>query len=499
MKEMITLPILIPIIAIPLLLVIRNNRIRQLISITTTAVLVIVSILLLQIVQQNGIQVMNIGNWSAPIGIPIVIDLYSAIMLIMAGIIGFCISIYASKGIGRQREDHHFHPLFHALLLGVNGAFITGDIFNLFVWFEVMLMASFCLLILGNERAQLEGAIKYITMSLISSFLFVAGIGLIYGETGTLNMADLSRIIEDDDGMLMNTSAMLFFIAFGIKAAIFPFFYWLPASYHTPPAAVSALFAGLLTKVGVYAMVRFFTLFFVHNDAFWHTLLLVVAGATMFIGVIMAASQNDIRRILSFHIISQIGYMIMGLGIFTPLAISGAIYFTFHNVMAKTNTFLVAGIINSLKGSYHIKTLGGLYKQYPLVAFIFFIPAMALAGLPPLSGFFAKFVLVKAGLESGEYLITFIALLVSIITLFSMVKIWGNAFWKNEESEEHSKTRKPALALVIPCVLLGCISAGIGIGANYCIELTTSAAEQLLDKKHYVEAVLKLSEHENPH
>ena len=457
------------------------------------------SVYLLLIVQREGIQVMSVGNWSSPIGIPIVIDLYSAIMLVMTGIIGFCISIYATQNIGKQRENYHFHSLFHLLLLGVNGSFITGDIFNLFVWFEVMLMASFCLLILGNERAQLEGAIKYITLSLISSFLFVAGIGLIYGETGTLNMADLARIIKQDGTMLMNTSAMLFFVAFGIKAAIFPFFYWLPASYHTPPVAVSALFAGLLTKVGVYALIRFFTLFFVHNSAFWHTLLLVTAGATMFIGVIMAASQNDIRRILSFHIISQIGYMIMGLGIYTPLAIAGAIYFTFHNVMAKTNTFLVSGIVNNLKGSYHIKTLGGIYRQYPLIAFLFFIPAMALAGLPPLSGFFAKFLLVKAGLESEQYVITFIALIVSIITLFSMIKIWSNAFWKKDKDEEntHRETKKPAIALIIPCVLLCCISIGMGLGANYCIKLATSAAEQLLDSEHYVEAVLKHHDHDN--
>ncbi|UII30592.1 Na+/H+ antiporter subunit D [Fulvivirga ulvae] len=497
MTGMITLPILIPLVAIPFLLLIRNNRVRRIISISTTLTLIIISIDLLNTVRQEGIQVTNIGNWAAPIGIPIVIDLYSAIMLIMAAIIGFCISVYATKNIAEQQENHHFHPLFQALLLGVNGSFITGDIFNLFVWFEVMLMASFCLLILGNKRTQLEGAIKYITMSLISSFLFVAGIGLIYGETGTLNMADLARIIKEDDTMLMNTSAMLFFIAFGIKAAIFPFFYWLPASYHTPPIAISALFAGLLTKVGVYAMVRFFTLFFVHNNAFWHTLLLITSGVTMFIGVIMAASQNDIRRILSFHIISQIGYMIMGLGIFTPLAISGAIYFTFHNVIAKTNTFLVAGIVSSLKGSYHIKTLGGLYKHFPLVAFLFFIPAMALAGLPPLSGFFAKFILIKAGLESHQYLITFIALLVSIITLFSMIKIWSNAFWKKTPPHTSTANKKPAIRLVVPCVFLCCISIGMGIGADYCFKLTTHAAEQLLDSKHYVEAVLKTSNHEN--
>lgn len=485
---MIALPVLIPFFCIPLLFLIKGKKYKRITAVAGTALLLAASVYILINVREEGILVMNVGNWSAPIGIPLVVDLYSAIMLVMTGIIGFCVALYAIHNIGEQRERHHFHALFYALLLGVNGSFITGDIFNLFVWFEVMLMASFCLLVLGNERPQLEGAIKYITLSLISSFFFVAGIGLIYGETGTLNMADLARIIKEDNSMLMNTSAMLFFIAFGIKAAIFPFYFWLPASYHTPPIAISAVFAGLLTKVGLYAMIRFFTLFFIHNDAFWHTLLLATACATMLIGVIMAASQNDIRRILSFHIISQIGYMIMGLGLFTPLAIGGAIYFTFHNVMAKTNAFLVAGIVNHLKGSYDLKALGGLYRERPGVALLFFIPAMALAGLPPLSGFFGKFILIKAGLESEQYFVTFIALLVSIITLFSMVKIWGKAFWKENGKPVFDK--KLNITLVLPCIILAFVSIGLGLAANYCIELATAAAEQLMHPHYYIEAVL---------
>ena len=487
---MIAFPVLIPLFTMLLLLMVRSNGYKNIVSITGTVLLIIFSIDILITVRNEGIQVMNLGGWSAPIGIPIVIDMFSAIMLVMAAIIGFCVSLFASQAIDAQRKSNYFNALFHAVLLGVNGSFITGDIFNLFVWFEVMLMASFCLLTLGNEKPQLEGAIKYITLSLLSSFFFVAGIGLIYGETGTLNMADLARIIQEDNSMLMNTSAMLFFVSFGIKAAVFPFFYWLPASYHTPPVAVTALFAGLLTKVGVYAMVRFFTLFFIHETYLWHTILLFTAGTTMFIGVLMAASQNDIRRILSFHIISQIGYMIMGLGIFTPLGIAGTIYFIFHNVMAKTNTFLVGGLVNYLKGSYDIKILSGLYRERPLVAFLFFIPAMALAGAPPLSGFFAKYMLIKAGLDNENYIITFIALLVSLLTLFSMIKIWGNAFWKENKEPTRNVNQKLGLLMILPCILLAFINIGLGVGANYFIELVSVAAEQLLNPHYYIEAVL---------
>lgn len=486
---MIALPVLIPLFSMILLVFIRINKYKQVISILSSFLLLATAVYILINVKYHGILVMHIGGWSAPIGIPIVIDMFSAIMLVMAGIIAFCISIFSINAIDSLRQSNYFYFFIQATLLGVNGTFTTGDIFNLFVWFEVMLIASFCLLILGNEKPQLEGAIKYITLSLLSSFFFVAGIGLIYGTTGTLNMADLSRIISEDNSMLLNTSAMLFFIAFGIKAAIFPFFYWLPASYHTPPVAITAFFAGLLTKVGVYALIRVFTLFFIHNTAFWHTLLLISAGATMLIGVLMAASQNDIRRILSFHIISQIGYMVMGLGIFTPLGIAGAIYFIFHNVMAKSNTFLVAGIINYLKGSYHIKTLKGLYNERPLVGLLFFIPAMALAGIPPLSGFFGKFILIKAGIDSEQYIITIIALVVSIITLFSMIKIWGNAFWKKGHDEDTTNKKLP-LTLLIPSVILTSVTIGMGVGAGYCMELVNIAAEQLLNPATYIEAVL---------
>lgn len=487
---MIALPVLIPFFSMILLLLTRNNKVNRIIGISGAALVLITSVYLLLLVEEDGIQVMNVGSWPAPIGIPLVIDMFSAIMLVMSGVISFCVSIYASYSVDQKRQSYYFFLFFHAVLLGVNGSFITGDILNFFVWFEVMLIGSFCLLTLGNEKPQLEGAIKYITLSLISSFFFIAAIGLIYGETGTLNMADLAIIINEENALLMNTSAMLFFIAFSIKAAIFPFFYWLPASYHTPPVAITAFFAGLLSKVGVYALIRFFTLIFIYDSDFWHPVLLIAAGTTMLFGVFMAASQNDIRRILSFHIISQIGYMIMGLGIFTPLAIGGSIYFIFHNVIAKTNTFLVGGIINHIKGSYKLKNIYGLYQEKPLVAILFFIPAMALAGLPPLSGFFGKYLLVKAGLESQHYIITIVALLVSIITLFSMIKIWGKAFWEHNEDSSSAEQKKIHPALILPCIILASISIILGLGAEYFIEVVSTAAEQLLDSSHYIEAVL---------
>ncbi|MFP4469355.1 MAG: Na+/H+ antiporter subunit D, partial [Bacteroidales bacterium] len=442
-------------------------------------------------VRQSGIQVLQIGNWPAPYGITFVADLFSAIMLVMSGIIGFVITMYSIESMDRIRQRFTYFPLMNALLMGVNGAFLTGDVFNLYVWFEVMILASFVLLTIGGSRRQMDGAIKYVTMNLIASLIFLAGIGLLYGKAGTLNMADLAvKLTDTGESILINSSAMLFFVAFGIKAAVFPFFFWLPASYHTPPVVITALFSGLLTKVGIYAMIRFFTLFFVQNQDFWHPLLLVVGGLTMVVGVLTAASQYDMRRILSFHIISQIGFMVMGLGLFTVMGVAGAIFYIAHNIIAKTNTFLVSGLVNRIRGTYDLRALGGLYKSYPFLAILFVIPAMGLAGVPPLSGFIGKLMLIVAGFESQKFFITAVAILVGLITLFSMIKIWNEAFWKKQETIPDEKPQRLPFGMVFPVALLALLTIVLGIAAESFVEISKHAAEQLLHPHDYINAVL---------
>ena len=273
----------------------------------------------------------------------------------LTGITGLAVAVYSLGSIDAGREAHGYHPLFHVLLMGVSMAFLTGDLFNLYVAFEVMLMASFVLLALGGERAQLEGAVKYVTLNLLSSAVFLAAVGVLYGVAGTLNMADLALAVQRGTAPgLVTTLACLFLVAFGIKAAVFPLFFWLPASYHTPPVAVSALFAGLLTKVGVYALVRAFTLVFTGDTALTHGLILAVAVLTMVTGVLGAAAQFEFRRVLSFHIVSQIGYMVLGLGLFTPLALAGTVFYLIHHIVVKTNLFLVGGIVKRLGGTLEL-------------------------------------------------------------------------------------------------------------------------------------------------
>jgi multicomponent Na+:H+ antiporter subunit D len=285
--------------------------------------------------------------------------------------------------------------------------------------------------------------------------------------------------------------AMLFMVAFGIKAAVFPLFFWLPASYHTPPIAVSAIFAGLLTKVGVYALIRVFTLLFTDSPGYTHSILLVVSGLTMVTGVLGAMAQNEVRRILSFHIVSQIGYMVMGLALFTPLAIAGSVFYVIHHIVVKTNLFLVAGLIRRAGGSYDLAAIGGLYRDRPWLAALFLVPAFSLAGVPPLSGFFAKLALVRAGLDAAQYTIVAVALGVGLLTLFSMMKIWNEAFWKlAPEPAEVPPPLPQRTALIVPAVALACVTVLIGIGAEPVFRISLDAAEQLMDRTEYIAAVL---------
>jgi len=495
----IALPILIPLTAGAVSIALwRSIRYQRIIAVLATALLLAASVWLLRSTIDQGFLVMEMGSWPAPFSIVFVSDLLSAIMIVMTGIIGMAIAIYSLASTPRGHEKFGYYPLMHLLLAGVAGAFLTGDIFNLFVWFEVMLLASFALLTLGGERAQMEGAIKYVTLNLFSSAIFLSAVGLLYGTVGTLNMADIAQKVAtiEDPGMVTVIS-MMFMVSFGIKAAAFPLFFWLPASYHTPQVAVSALFAGLLTKVGVYALYRFFTLMFTQDVDYTHTILLWVAALTMLTGVLGAAAQFEFRRILSFHIVSQIGYILLGLALFTPLAIIGGVFYTIHNIIAKTNLFLISGITYRMLGSYDLKDLGGVYKERPFLALLFLISALSLAGIPPLSGFFAKFMVIRAGLEAEAYVVTGIALLAGLLTLYSMIKIWAEVFWKKTPEHVTDLRRlrgevkeKHNWAYFAPVIGLAACTVLIGVNAQPIYELAEMAAHQLLNPQLYIEAVL---------
>ncbi|AVI64003.1 Na+/H+ antiporter subunit D [Halomonas sp. GFAJ-1] len=504
MRPEVALPVLLPLLSGAIsLLFWRSRPMQRFFAVAGNVALLLASLWLFVAVLSDGYVTMQMGNWPAPFGITLIADMLSAVMILMTGIIGLAMGVYSLASTGRGHEKFGYYPLMHLLLAGVAGGFLTGDIFNLYVWFEVMLVASFALLILGGERAQMEGAIKYVTLNLLASVIFLTAIGLLYGTVGTLNMADIAlRLDEAEHSGMVEVLAVMFMVAFGIKAAAFPLFFWLPASYHTPPVAVSALFAGLLTKVGVYSLFRVFTLMFDQTMGYLQDIMLWGAVLTMVTGVLGAAAQYEFRRILSFHIVSQIGYMILGLALYTPLAIAGGVFAIMHNIIVKTNLFLISGITHRLQGTYQLKKMGGLYRERPWLAVAFFISAFSLAGIPPLSGFFAKFVLVRAGIEAGAYVATGIALAVGVMTLYSMVKIWNEVFWKALPEENHvpasqtpvgddGRLLKPSLWIMyLPVVVLAAMSLLIGVFAEPIMQVMNLIGDQLMTPAGYIEAVL---------
>lgn len=490
------LPILVPLLGALVALIGRRSLVWQkIVGIFTSFLMVGVSALLVvKVADGTAPLVLHTGGWAAPYGITLVVDMLAAALLLLSAVLAATVAVYACGDLDDDRFRFGFVPLTLIMMMGVNGAFVAGDVFNLYVWFEVLLSASFVLLALGGERKQMEGSVKYVALNLISSALFLAGIGILYGIAGTLNMAQLAQVVsEGGTGGSATLSAALFLAGFGIKAGIFPLYFWLPASYPAPPASVSAIFSGLLTKVGVYALIRIFTLIFVEDVIFTHGLLLGLAALTMVIGVFGAASQFEIRAILSFHIISQIGYMIMGLALFTQLALAGTIFYVIHNMVAKSNLFLVGGAIQHIKGSTHLKKIGGLYKECPLLSILFLISAMSLAGVPPLSGFFAKFILIVAALRAEQWLMCGVGLFVGLLTLYSMTKIWANGFWAPQSEEappvEPISSAK-FFALIFPITVLAIITICMGLGAMAVFEFSDRAAAQLLDRTFYIENVL---------
>lgn len=490
-------PLLLPFLAAALaMLAWRWVAVQRWLGLAGAIGQLVAGIVLLGAVVSDGIQVEQIGDWPAPFGISLVADLLSASLVVVTGALGVAVMASSFGGIDIRRQSFGYYPLLLVLLVGVSGAFLTGDIFNLFVMFEVMLIASFVLLALGGERAQLEGAIKYVTINLVGSALFLTAAGILYGLTGTLNMADLSlRLAELDAPVIEATVAMLLLVVFGIKAAIFPLFSWLPASYHTPPVAVSAIFAGLLTKVGVYALIRTFTLLFPTTDPFVQPLLIAIAALTMVIGALGALGQRDLRRILSFLVVSGVGYMLMGLSLFTSVAIGAGIFYMLQDAFTKTSLFLVAGLIRRIGGSFRLPELGSLSRVSPILIPLFVIPALSLAGIPPMSGFVAKVALVEAGLEGGQGLLVGAALLGSFLTLFVVARVWGEAFQKippegMSVSLDGRAGVDERLVILTPVVLLVALVVVLGIGAEPLVRLSLAAGSQLADPAAYIDAVL---------
>jgi len=495
MRILLPLPVVLPLLGAGLSMAAARRRwLQRLIGIAVLTTTTAVSVAILVQVDRHGPAAAFMGGWRAPVGIALVADRFAGLMLVIASPVLLAVLVFATGQPGTEREQPAFHPVYLVLAAGIGLSFLTGDLFNMFVAFEMMLTASYVLMTLGGRADQVRTGMTYVVISLIASTLLVATIGLLYAATGTVNMAQLAERIPHLPTGLRVAFALLLFIVFGIKAAVFPLFFWLPDSYPSAPTAVTAVFAGLLTKVGVYCIIRTQTLMVLPGDR-PIGFMLAIACLTMVIGVLGAIAQNDIKRILSFHIVSQIGYMVLGLALFTVAGVGAAILYLVNQIVLKATLLLGAGVVDHAAGSSRLAEIGGLARRFPIVGWLFLLPALSLAGVPPLSGFVAKLSVIDAGFAHASWVAVGIALAVSVLTLYSMTKIWGGAFWGEVEVvSEPGDARSARLGGTTPmlastgALVLGSLALAVFAGPLFA--LCERAAADLLDPSAYIQVVL---------
>ena len=497
-------PIILTIVGGAVLLMLRDNtKIQGVLACMILALLVLADALLLSRVLENGPITMVMGRWLPPFGIAFTVDAFGALLALISGVVALLVCIYSLVDISIAGRRFGFYPLLVLLMTGVSGSFLTGDIFNLYVWFEVMLISSFGLLILGGERVQIDGAMKYAVLNLLATTLFLIATGLLYGAVGSLNMADIAtRIRSMEDGQApMATIGTLYFLAFAMKAAAFPLNFWLPASYHTPRIVVSAIFAGLLTKVGVYALIRTMVVLMPESRVMLADVIAWTAALTMILGVIGALAQNDVRRTFGFMVISGIGSRLVGVAVGSEAALTGAIIYAVHSILVMTALYLAIGILMRMNGGkYRLSELGGGYKASGILSVIFLILTFAVVGLPPFSGFWAKFALVDASLKADYDWLTFAILLTGFLSTIAMGRVWAQAFWRggpigttdgqhgaplnNLSMSVKTRTFVPVTGLALIIVLIGLFPAPL-------MSIAQTGASSLINPDRYIKSVFE--------
>lgn len=473
-----------------ILLMLRNRtEWHAAIAIPGLVLLVLIDAALLYKVVDEGAVTMVMGRWLPPFGIAFSVDIFGALMALTAAVVALLASFYSLGEITVSGRRYGFFPFLMLLLAGVSGAFLTGDVFNLYVWFEVLLISSFGLLILGSEREQIDGALKYAVLNLIATTLFLVSVGYLYAVFGTLNMADIAmKARAGESNAPLTTLAGLFLLAFGMKAAAFPVNFWLPASYHTPRITVSALFAGLLTKVGIYALIRVLVMLLPVERAGLGPLVTVIAIATMLVGVMGALGANDVRRMLGYIVISGIGTMLAGVALGNADGLSGAIFYALHSMVLMTALYLLAGQAARLGGGFSLTVLGGLYRQSSWFAGLSLVLFFAVSGLPPFSGFWPKVVLVKAALATGAWWLAATILLAGFLTTIVFGRVFLLAYWRPAAGD--SVAAEPIRwQAALPLLALSLLVIGFGLFPERLLHLTQAAAAALEQPSAYLHSV----------
>jgi multicomponent Na+:H+ antiporter subunit D len=422
------------------------------------------SIYSIPIVFTHKIFVYKVGGWIPPIGICMVLDGLTSFMLVTVNLVSFLVALYSVSYMKRYTDNHIFFTLFMLMLAGMNGIIVTGDLFNLFVFFEIASIASYALVAFGTEAEELEASFKYAVMGTVASSFILLGIALLYSYTSTLNMADISSALSNkSNGMMVNFVTVLFLAGFGLKAALVPFHAWLPDAHPSAPASISAMLSGVFIKtLGVYAICRvFFNILGLSNQVFF--VLIILGIISMIVGALLAIPQTDIKRMFAYSSISQIGYIIFALGIGTPLAIFGGLFHLFNHAVFKSLLFLDSGAIEYSCHTRDLDRLGGLNVRLPVTGVTSFFGSMSISGIPPLGGFWSKLIIIIAAIQAGYFGTATVAILVSIITLAYYLKFQSYAFFGKLDETLGEKIKEVPWTMQLSMIVLAviCVVSGL--------------------------------------
>lgn len=538
--SLLALFIAVPLAAAGVVTIFSRHRVFQ--TIVLMAVIIaslIASFALIFQLEDGSVLAHAVGLWPAGIAIPLAADMFAALMLSATGIVTVaCVAFALAAGYSNSR---FFAPLILVMVSGVNGALLTADIFNFFVFLEVMLLPAYGLFVLSpngrgrTPRSRIDGIRLFLTVNLLTSTVFLGGVGFVYGTAGSVNIAELAGVAAENDAVALAMAVCLF--ALSIKSSIVPVHGWLARSYPLTTPAITALFSGIHTKIANYAIYRLYAVIF-DGDETYLWVGIVFFSLTMLIGVLGAVGEYTTRSILVFHMTSQIGYIMLGVALFTELGLTAGIFYLVHHIIVKASLFLSTGALEVTHGTGKLGALPPMMKREPLLAFAFFAAALSLAGLPPFSGFVGKLALIIAAADVGQWIAVAVMVVVSLITLLSMLKIWSGVFWSlpwaaSPEQKEHAVTPLPdapshaspvgaaggetaiavaepetlaqkeaaaeaaakalpkvRLSLILPSVALALVTLTIGVAAEPLLAWSETAAQGLLDTTPYVEAVL---------
>lgn len=487
----VAMPVLLPALTAVVTLLLRPSGYRRAMVLTSAVLQLVVAAGLVVVTYRGGPVALSLGGWPAPFGIVLVADLFASIMITLGALIGLASIVFGYLELPCRLENPLRLPLQQLLMIGLNQSFLTGDLFNLFVAFEVMLVGSYALITLEADDWDIKQAFPYLAVNAVGSVIFLAAAGLAYGIFGTLNFAEISvRAASMGDDPRVIALALMLLGVFGIKAGVFPLYFWLPNSYPILPAPLAALFGGMLTKVGVYVLLRIFVTVLPHDMAGLHTAIAWLGGVTMIVGVIGAVSRNFIRGILSFHILSQIGYMVLAIGLFTPYGFAAALFYNIHNNLVKSTLFFVGGTVTVLNTTDDLKRSANLWRSTPLLGVSFLLLGLSLAGMPPLSGFWGKLMIVQEGLRQREYVLVFLALFTSVFTLMSMMKIWNASFWTIDTAVPVRIHDRRWIGLTLVVGAMTGVTVLVSVFAGPLVDLVQEASRQVYERGQYIAAVL---------